>query len=63
MIIALIVLGSLLVGYLGRDCRFGFWGNFFASLLLTPAVGILLVLAASDQKQTEAKKDSDVSTD
>ncbi|EGY25389.1 putative membrane protein [Desulfovibrio sp. A2] len=27
--------------------RFGFWGNFFASMLLTPVVGLLLVIAAS----------------
>ena len=40
------VVGSLIVGYLGRNCRFGFWGNFFASMLLSPLVGILLVLAA-----------------
>ncbi|NCD25658.1 MAG: hypothetical protein EOL86_08720 [Deltaproteobacteria bacterium] len=38
--------GSLIVAFLGRNCKFGFWGNFFASMLLSPLVGILLVLAA-----------------
>ncbi|WP_028576724.1 hypothetical protein [Desulfomicrobium escambiense] len=38
--------GSLLVGFLGRKTRFGFWGNFFASMLLSPLVGLLLILAA-----------------
>ncbi len=38
---------SLLVGVFGMRTRFGFWGNFFASILLTPVVGLLLVIAAS----------------
>jgi hypothetical protein len=45
----------LLTGYLilclfiavaGRKLRFGFWGYFFASIFLTPVLGILLLLAA-----------------
>lgn len=38
---------SLLVGLFGMHTRFGFWGNFFASILLTPVVGLLLVIAAT----------------
>ena len=37
---------SLLVGLMGYDRKFGFWGYFFASLLLSPFLGILLVLAS-----------------
>jgi hypothetical protein len=37
---------SLLIGAYGRDRKMGFWGYFFASLLLTPAVGLLLVLGS-----------------
>ncbi|GAU08616.1 hypothetical protein [Desulfoplanes formicivorans] len=56
----LIFLGSLFVGYLGRNCRFGFWGNFFASMLLTPPVGFLLVLAAQPKKDAaSSQKDRD----
>ncbi len=40
------IAASALVAYLGRDRRFGFWGYFFASLLLTPALGVLLVIAS-----------------
>lgn len=40
---------SLLVGLLGSNTRFGFWGNFFASMALTPLVGILLVFAATSK--------------
>ncbi|MDR0355061.1 MAG: hypothetical protein LBJ64_04925 [Deltaproteobacteria bacterium] len=47
----------LAAAYWGRNRRFGFWGFFFGSLLLTPAVGLLLVIAsapiagASDEKR------------
>lgn len=44
---ALFLGSSLLIGLLGINTRFGFWGNFFASMLLTPIVGLLLVIAAS----------------
>ena len=43
----LFLVGSLIVAFLGRNCRFGFWGNFFASMLLSPVVGLLLVLSGS----------------
>ena len=46
-----IILGmSLLSGRLGINSRLGFWGNFFASILLTPLVGLLLVIASSGKK-------------
>lgn len=44
---AILFVLSLLVGVFGMHTRFGFWGNFFASILLTPVVGLLLVIAAS----------------
>jgi len=43
-IIVLVLLASLL-GYLGKDRKFGFWGNFFVSLILTPIVGVIVLLA------------------
>jgi hypothetical protein len=42
---------SLLVGLLGLKTRFGFWGNFFASMLLTPLVGFLFVIAAGGRSR------------
>ncbi len=45
-VFAIFFAGSLLVAFLGRNTRFGFWGNFFASMLLSPLVGLLLLLAA-----------------
>lgn len=38
---------SALVGYFGRDRKFGFWGYFFGSLLFTPLVGIVMVFASN----------------
>jgi hypothetical protein len=38
--------GSLVIALFGSRFRFGFWGYFFGSILLTPIVGLLLLLAA-----------------
>jgi hypothetical protein len=38
--------GSFLIAVAGRRFRFGFWGYLFASLLLTPVIGLLLLAAA-----------------
>lgn len=48
------VLLTLLVAYLGKNTKFGFWGNFWVSLLLTPIVGII-VLLAQDQRPAQSK--------
>ena len=37
---------SLLIGLLGINRKMGFWGYFFSSLLLTPLIGILLLLVS-----------------
>ena len=54
MLLFSLILGmSLLVGLLGINSRLGFWGNFFASVLLTPLVGLLLVIASSPKKPND----------
>jgi hypothetical protein len=40
------VLLSIFVAFIGMNRKFGFWGYFFASIALTPLIGILLVLAS-----------------
>jgi len=40
------LLGSFVIALFGSRFRFGFWGYFFGSILLTPIVGLLLLLAA-----------------
>ena len=47
----LIVIGAyfgcaVLLGLLGRRRKLGGWGYFFATLLLTPLIGLLLYLAS-----------------
>jgi hypothetical protein len=51
-IILAVVFLSLMVGLLGMNRKFGFWGYFFASLLLTPAIGFLLVIASGPKQES-----------
>jgi hypothetical protein len=46
------VVGSLIVALLGINRKFGFWGYFFFSLIFTPILGILLVLASDPRKRS-----------
>jgi hypothetical protein len=39
-------LSSLIIALFGSRFRFGFWGYFFGSILLSPIVGLLLLAAA-----------------
>ena len=48
------------IGFLGRNRKLGFWGHFFASLLLTPVIGLLLIVATNpidDEDQVKLLKD------
>ncbi len=45
------VLGSALIAMVGQRYRFGFWGYFFASILLSPIVGALMLIAAVPKRQ------------
>ena len=53
MHIAIYLLICLVVGLLGINRKFGFWGYFFGSIVLTPVMGLLLVVA-SDKRQVSA---------
>ena len=45
----LYVFFSIIIGLLGTNRKFGFWGYFFYSLLFTPFLGVIILLA-SDKK-------------
>jgi hypothetical protein len=45
-LIVIWIVCSLLIAVAGQRFRFGFWGYLFASLLLTPIIGLLLLAAA-----------------
>jgi ABC-type uncharacterized transport system permease subunit len=40
-----------IVGYLGRNKSMTFWGYFFASIVLTPLVGLLLVIISRKREE------------
>ena len=44
---------SFLFGFLGRNKKMGFWGHFFATLLLTPFVGGILLLVSEKKKSDD----------
>lgn len=44
------VVASLCIAIIGLNRKFGFWGYFFASMLLSPLIG-LVILFASDKKR------------
>ena len=46
---------AVVIGFFGRNRRFRFWGYFFASVLLTPIIGLLLLIAAIPVKETRPK--------
>ncbi len=41
---------SWLIGLLGRNKRFGFFGNFLISFLFSPVVGVIVLLASDDRR-------------
>jgi hypothetical protein len=49
------VAAAWVIAVLGRNRRFGFWGYFFSSLLLTPFIGLLLFLATDGPLRSRTK--------
>ncbi len=48
--IAILIALCLFIGFIGRYRKLGFWGYFFASLLLTPLIGVVLLLVSDPKK-------------
>ena len=44
----------LLVGLIGINRKFGFWGYFFGSIVLSPIWGLFLVLASDPRRPKES---------
>jgi hypothetical protein len=55
MIITFYIALCLFVALLGMNLKWGFWKYFIVSFLLTPFVGVLLILATEQEhsKQTQ----------
>jgi len=56
VIIVLYLLLCLLMGLLGRNRKLGFWGYFFGSIILTPIIGLILLLASDPRKPAHVSK-------
>ncbi len=48
-LIILYVATCWLLGYLGRNTKFSFWGNFWVSVVLTPLIGVVVLLAQENR--------------
>lgn len=54
MAYALLYIGiSLVIALFGVNRKFGFWGYFFATLLFTPFIGIILLFASDKRKKLD----------
>ena len=53
-----ILLPSCLIAYWGRNRKLGFWGYLFACVLLTPLVGLLLVIISAPSTTPKAPSQS-----
>ncbi|WP_444550706.1 hypothetical protein [Candidatus Magnetomonas plexicatena] len=51
--IILYVFASLIIAMFGANRKFGFWGYFFACLLLSPFIGIILFFASDKRKKRD----------
>ncbi len=49
------VIFSVLIGFLGQNKKVGFMGAFLFSLLLSPLIGLIIILV-SDRAQSESEK-------
>jgi len=47
------------LAFIGRNAKFSFWGNFWVSIILTPIIGII-VLLAQDLRPEKAKVSAEV---
>jgi hypothetical protein len=52
-IVPIWIAASLVIAVMGSKMRFGFWGYLFASILLSPLIGMLLLAAAYPPKQSK----------
>ena len=50
---------SIIIGLLGTNRKFGFWGYFFYSLLFTPFLGIIILLASSKTVPKKCERTDD----
>lgn len=45
----------ILIGLLGKQRAFGFWGFLFISILTSPLIGFVILLISRPEKRIESK--------
>lgn len=50
MVVVLWIVFSLIIGFAGSDKKIGFGGALFCSLLLSPIIGLIIVLVSSNKE-------------
>lgn len=46
------IVAAALVASLSKDHKWGFWGFFVISLILTPIIGLIIFMATSNEKKS-----------
>ena len=55
IILAFWIILSFIVGSMATDKSIGFWGGFFLSLLLSPLIGLIIVIIAPGKPDPSAQ--------
>lgn len=50
------IIVSFVVGFIGSGRTIGFWGAFFASLLLSPLIGLVIVMFSKSKEDEEYRE-------
>lgn len=57
ILVAAYIALCILIAYMGRRRKWGFWGYLWSSVLFTPLLGMLFVLAADPPPKRRGGKD------
>ncbi|MBK1633725.1 hypothetical protein CKO31_23875 [Thiohalocapsa halophila] len=57
VIVAIYLAAAMLVAVLGRRRKWGYWGYLWSSILFTPLLGFLFVLAADPPPKQQRGKE------
>lgn len=53
--LVLYVMACVIMAYAGRNGKFTFWGNFWVSVIFTPIIGLVVVLAQDNRNLKKAQ--------
>ncbi|MEH6630612.1 MAG: hypothetical protein V7776_07295 [Halopseudomonas aestusnigri] len=50
------IIACWIIGLLGREKRFGFFGNFLVAFLFSPMVGVIVLIASDSRLPTRYRR-------